>query len=291
MLWGDNPHIMPPGGPVMKRLILGCVLVVCLFIAIPAQAELPWWKLYPPIITSPVNNELYGINEGVLYCWELAVGVPPDSVDYYEVMFANAPPYTNTIYDPDPHGGTCTWNMIRVFEETCWYYSAGHQENHEPIYWKVRTVYIDGFRSNWGVGYHRVGDFADVPTPLTITAPAVAFYSCSPLVCHAWDDDPDAVGYEYGWAQAEPNILYIFDNCEYHPRTMTTDNSLCARHDCIHLPIYFLVRAVYDDGAGGTYTGNWAITYYLLFDDCEMCNYPVVNTERSTWGGIKRIYR
>ncbi|UCF05619.1 MAG: hypothetical protein JSV33_00865 [bacterium] len=272
--------------------IIATVLVLCILIPLPGQVMADWWRVVPPIITDPAPNEHFAIDEPVTYCWQLEDCVPIENVDYFEVMFANAPPYTSSIYVPEPEGGTCTWNYIRVIDETCWYYEAGHQDNHEPIYWKVRTVYADGYRSNWAVSYHRVGEgFPDVPMPLTITAPIIQKHSCTPLVYHEWSSDPDAVSYEYGFAQAFPNILHLFDDCVYHGRDLITDNHFSCIHDCKHLPIYFLVRALYDDGQGGTYPGNWAISYYFMFDDdCEACNGPIA-TQESTWGKIKDMYR
>ena len=142
-------------------------------------------------------------------------------------------------------------------------------------------------RSNWGVGYHRVGAIDSVPDPLTIVTPEIIFHGCYPAVYHEWIDDPAAIEYEFGFAQTRPNILYLFDECAYEPQNTITSNSFTAKHDCLHLPIYFLVRAVYDDGAGGTIKSNWAITYYIMFDGCILCNEPI-SVEESTWGAISQ---
>lgn len=273
----------------MKRtfitFIMACILT--LPVSLPAQSD--WWKVLPPIVTSPLPNEWFDRSEGIMYCWGLADSVREEDVDHYEVQFANAPDYPINVYDPALGGGICDWNTARIFYDKCWYYDAGHQENHEPIYWRVRTVYTSGVRSNWGVSYHRVGAIDSVPDPLTITVPMITFHNCSPAVYHEWDDDPEAIEYEYGFAQTRPNILHLFDDCAYNPGSPITSNYFTGKHDCIHLPLYFLVRAVYDDGAGGTINSNWAITYYIMWGDCILCNVPI-SVEKSTWGAIKKLY-
>lgn len=285
-----RPLFIVGGGATVKVTVILCLLACALVLPESLTAQSDWWKVIPPIIVSPAPNEQFDQDEGVVYCWMLADSVRAAYVSHYEIQFANAPDYPIGVYDPDVGGGTCDWHASQLSYSTCWTYSAGHQENHEPIYWRVRTFYIDGIWSNWAVSYHRVGSIDSIPDPLTITEPAINWHSCSPTLHHEWIDDPDAVEYEYGFSQARPNVLHLFEDCTYHPRDPIVGNGFSCIHDCVHLPIYFLVRGVYDDGHGGTIRSNWAITYYLMWDDCILCNSPI-GVEEKTWGAIKQIYR
>jgi hypothetical protein len=163
--------------------------------------------------------------------------------------------------------------------------SAGHQCDHEPIYWRVRTVYINGQSSNWAVSYHRVGDHPEIEiTPLTITHPLIVAFARYHSIAHGWLADPAAEYYEIVFANAPPNTADLFDDCEYDlvRTSLSPEYVASGGHQSVHHPVYFLVRAVYPGGA----RGNWAISYYFVdVDDCVP-----VPVDRSTWGRTKTLF-
>jgi hypothetical protein len=269
----------------MKRFAIAVVLAFIFVSVFATYAGAGiWWKHIPPVIVSPAANSHFGKNEIVTYCWATVDRVPGDSIATFELEFANAPPNTINLYQPDL--GICGWDFVRVVNGYC--YTATHQGDHEPVYWRVRTVYKDGTRSNWAVGYHLVGDAPGFVPPPTITYPPVMLYDCNPLVYHEWSPVPGAIRYEYGWAQSPPNTTNLFDNCGFEAGGTTSETWLKVKHDCWHLPIYFLVRAVLSDGS----KTNWAIAYYNMYYNCMDCN-PMdpVGVEESSWGKIKSLYR
>jgi hypothetical protein len=268
----------------MKRFGIATIVAFTLVVLLATYAGAGvWWKYVPPVIVSPAANSHFMKNELVTYCWTLFDRVPADSVDHFELNFANAQPNTINLYEPDL--GICDWDAIRVVNGYC--YPATHQSDHEPVYWRVRTVYKDNTKSNWAVSYHLVGDAPGCVPPPTITyPPTIPLYDCSRRVYHEWLPVPGASRYEYGWAQAPPNIAHLFDPCGFETGGTNSLTWLNVKHDCRHLPIYFMVRAVFPDGS----KTNWAIAYYIMYFNCIDCNGQIA-TEPSSWGKIKNMYR
>jgi hypothetical protein len=264
-----------------KIWIAFMLVAICATTNVFAEA---WWELSPPKIISPAANTHFEIDEMINHCWELNPNAPTELVSHYEIMFANAPPNTIDLFVPD---SLCDWNFIRECNETC--YQASHQENHEPVYWKVRVVFTNGHVSNWAIGYYLVGDIAGNEPPPTINYPLFINHECNPAeVYHEWTVVPGADYYEVYFAQAWCNILYLLEDCEIHYNRATAATSFWLGHDCIHLPIYLLVRAVFPDSS----KGNWAVSYYNMYNSCLVCEGCIeVGTEKSSWGKIKAIYK
>lgn len=265
-----------------KKLLLVILFASIMFVSAASFATTAWWKLCPPIITSPTPNQYFDPNQSVTYCWALSPCVYADSVAGYETQFANAPPFTVNVYNPSPSGGTCQWDAIRYMTSKCW--TTNHQTLLEPTYWRVRTVLKDGTRSYWAVSYHRVGDNPNQRMPLTITSPPIINgYHVSSPIHHAWSADAQASSYEVAFANSPEYSIAVFDNCQYDLARTVSSNYYDCSHDMSHLPIYFLVRAVYPDNS----RGNWAISYYFV-DYGDKC---VIGTEDATWGNIKNLFK
>ncbi|RJR29143.1 MAG: hypothetical protein C4574_03815 [Candidatus Latescibacterota bacterium] len=273
----------------MKRFIVAFILLVLAFGICLADEIGYLWRFTPPMIISPVANTQYARNASITYAWKVSAHILPDSVAYFVLQFANAANNTLNVFNPQPSGGTCDWDAPRIVYG--YSYTTSHQCDHEPIYWRVQTVYKDGRTSNWAVSYHLVGDFADLAPPPRILAPHwVQYFPCAPMVHHEWTPVDGASCYEVAFSSAPKNTLYLFDNCQYdHIRTFT-GTSCDLKHDCIHMPIYFLLRAVFPDGT----RTNWAISYYFMVSGCKPCgdfiDTPVAADETS-WGSIKSLYR
>ncbi len=271
----------------MKHLSCISILVVCIVTGLsPGVSAEAWWHLAPPMITAPAPNAQFAVNEFIMYSWMLPWGTPPELISHYELQFANAYPNTINLFEPEAGGGVCDWDAIREVEGTA--YVANHQSNHEPIYFRVRAVFLGGQKTNWGVSYHRVGDFPDQPAPPAIIAPLKQKFDCNPSVYHEWTEVPGAVEYEFAFAHAFCNTPTLLENCDLEVRAPVTYTSFSGKHDCLHLPIYFLVRAIMDDGS----KTNWAITYYYMTKNCILCGVcGTIATEESTWGKIKSLHK
>ncbi len=271
----------------MKRLACISIVAACIItgLSLGVVAE-AWWELAPPMITSPAPNEQFAVNESITYSWALPWGTPAELISHYELQFANGAPYTGNLFAPDAGGGVCEWDAIRVIESTA--FVTNHQGTHEPIYFRVRAVFTGGQETNWGYSYHRVGDYPDEPSPPTIIAPLKIKFDCNPAVYHEWTPVEGADGYEFAFAQSFCNTANLLENCVLDVRAPVTYTSFTGKHDCIHLPIYFLVRAIFEDGS----KSNWAITYYYMTKNCILCgNCGYVGTEESTWGKIKNMHK
>jgi len=269
----------------MKRSALVIIIAACIVAGYSLNAfALAWWELAPPMITSPAPNEQFAVNEAITYSWMLPWGTPSELISHYEVQFANGAPYSGNLFAP--HDGTCEWDAIRVIESTV--FVTNHQGTHEPIYFRVRAVFVGGQETNWGYSYHRVGDYPDEPSPPTIIAPLKQKYDCNPAVYHEWEPVNGAVEYEFAFAASYCNTTNLLENCMLDVRAPVTYTSFTGKHDCLHLPIYFLVRAIFDDGS----KSNWAITYYYMTKNyvfCGVCG--TVGTEESSWGKIKGMHK
>ena len=271
----------------MKHLSCISIIAICIVtgLSLGASAE-AWWHLSPPMILAPAPNEQFAVNESVVYSWMLPWGTPPELISHYELQFANADPNTAYLFAPDAGGGVCDWDASREVDGIS--FVTTHQGLHEPIYFRVRAVFLGGQKTNWGVSYHRVGDWLDKPAPPTIIAPLKQKQDCNYSVYHEWTEVPGAVAYEFAFAQAFCNTPNLLENCDPNFRAPVTYTSFYGKHDCIHLPIYFLVRAIFADES----KTNWAITYYYMTKNCILCGVcGVIATEESTWGKIKILHK
>lgn len=284
------------GGVIMRNVLVSALVVIVLVLGtIDVMAE-AWWEFAPPIITGPAPNTAFGTNVPILHAWVLDPAVNMAIVSGYEVQFANALPYAVGLFIPANGGGTCDWDAVRWF--TSQSFTVDHQMNHEPIYWRVRVLFSNGHRSNWAIGYYKVGDYASFESPPTILGPPIANYDRG-AVPYEWTAVPGAVSYDIAFAASycnTVNLLYDLRDMENEPCkanvhiAYTTGTAHSPIHDCIHLPIYFMVRARFGDES----TTNWAITYHNMYGgnnlSCGECYWPV-GTEESTWGKIKSLHR
>jgi len=246
-----------------------------------------WHELAPPILLSPAPNAWFAPYQSITYSWDIFWGTPGDSIDYFELQFANGHPNDAiNLFAPDE--GRCEWDTDQPRIVSGYNYTTDHQDNHEPIYWRVRAVFKNGCKTNWAISYHRVGDHAEWVSPPTILSPQISKYDCNPSVFHEWASVEGASHYEYAWSQAFCNSDDLLDECSIDIRAPISGTSLSAKHDCVHLPIYFLVRGVFPDGT----KTNWAITYYCMINNCILCGgCGPVGTETSSWGSIKQLHR
>lgn len=223
----------------MKYVVMINLIILMAFSSTAFSNECSW-KRCPPVITYPEANAQFPrtTRTPLLHPWELALYVVVDSVAGFDWEIADSPPNAINYFASDPAGGTCGWHatVYVAMPTMSWTIACGHQDYHEPVYWRVRTVYKDGSKSNWAVAYYRVDTYGEHYLPPTITSPQISTYPKSTGLLHSWDPMPGAVYYDVAFANAPACTLDLFDECKYdHVRTIFGTSAIY-QYEMAHTP-------------------------------------------------------